>query len=179
MPILGVLESSKTNWLDPSGFFPIATYMAPSNVANITFSSIPQTYQHLQLRLSLRNSVINNYATISINTGSYRQHNWFSNGSAFTINTSTGTDIVASNKSDSTNLSFSLNLLDIEDYSSTSRYKVIRGINVSRYDTTSSNGLLWMPSMLSVNSSAVSSITITPSSGNFVKFSRATLYGWK
>lgn len=181
MPILGVIDSAKTNWLDASGFFPIATYMAPSNVANITFSGIPQTYTHLQLRMNLRNSAINNYATISINSGSYRQHNVFATGSggSFIINSGTTTDIIGSNKSDSSLLFFSGSIMDIEDYSSTSRYKTVRGLNASRYDTTNANGFMWLTSMLSVNTSAVTTITITPSSGNFVQFSRATLYGWK
>lgn len=181
MPILGVIDSAKSNWLDASGFFPIATYMAGANVANITFSGIPQTYTHLQLRMNLRNSAINNYATISINSGTYRQHNVFALGASgsFTVNSSTGTDILPSNKSDSSLLFFSSSILDIEDYSSTSRYKTLRGMNASRYDTTNANGYMWLTSMLSVNTSAVTSITITPSSGNFVQFSRATLYGWK
>jgi hypothetical protein len=180
MPILGVVASSISGNLDPSGFFPIATYYAPSNVSNITFSGIPQTYTHLQLRMTLRSTASNNYGTISINSGSYRQHNWFGTGTApFTINSSTSTDIVAVNKSDSASFFQSAVLFDIEDYSSTTRYKSIRGINASQFSSATTGGLLWFTSMLSVNTSAVTSITITPSSGLFATRSQATLYAWK
>lgn len=181
MPILGTIASSISGNLDASGFFPIASYTAAGSVATISFSGIPQTYTHLQLRLNLRNTALpSNYASISINSGTYRQHNWFGTGTApFTVGSSTGTDIVSSNRSDSTNLTFSATIFDIEDYSSTSRYKIIRGINASRLDNTSSGGVLYLTSMLSVNTSGVTSITLTPSSGSFAQYSRATLYAWK
>jgi hypothetical protein len=179
-PILGVIASAISGNLDASGFFPIATYTAPTSVANITFSGIPQTYTHLQLRMTLRSTAANNYGTISINSGSYRQHNVFATGTApFTVNSATSTDIVPVNRSDSTALFFSASIMDIEDYSSTTRYKTIRALNASQRETATTNGYMWLASMLSANTSAVTSITITPSSGSFAQYSQATLYAWK
>jgi hypothetical protein len=181
MPILGVVASGISGNLDASGFFAIATYTAPASVATISFTGIPQSYTHLQLRTTLRNTTTgSNYATVSVNTGTYRQNFLYTSGSAYILAVGTGQDVMFSLKSDATATYFASNILDIDDYSSTTRNKVIRTIGGS--DTTYSNstgGNFGFSSLLSMNTSAVSTITITPSSGNFAQYSQATLYAWK
>lgn len=53
MPILGVIDSSKLK--STTAFDSIQTY-TPSGTGALTFSSIPQTYQHLQLRVIARDT---------------------------------------------------------------------------------------------------------------------------
>lgn len=181
MPILGVVASSYLQSTDTSGFFAIATYTVPSATASsISFTSIPQTYTHLQLRTTLRSTTTNSYATISINSGTYRQNWWYTSGGAYTVSTSTSTDVVFSKLSSATAGYFAPNILDINDYSSTTRNKVIRGMGGGDTTYSNSTGGNWaFSSLLSMNTAGVSTITLTPSSGNFAQYSQATLYAWK
>ena len=51
MPILGVIDSSKSGNLYSASYESIATVSVGSGgAANVEFTSIPQTYTHLQLR---------------------------------------------------------------------------------------------------------------------------------
>jgi hypothetical protein len=181
MPILGVVASAKTGNLDSSGFFAIATYTVPSATASsISFTSIPQTYTHLQIRTTLRSTTTQNYANISINSGTYRQNFWYTTGGAYTLFNGTSQDAAFTKTSSATAGYFSPNIFDIEDYSSTTRNKVVRCM--SGGDTTYSNstGGNWaFTSLLSMNTAGVSTITLTPLSGNFAQYSQATLYAWK
>ncbi len=167
---------------DPSGFFPIATYTVSSATASsITFSNIPQNYTHLQLRCTLRNTTTgSNYATININSGTYRQNFWYTSGSGYVVSTSTGADVVFSRMSSATANYFGSNIMEIDDYSSTTRNKVVRSIGGAETTYSNSTGGNWaFSSLLSMNTAAVSTVTITPSSGNFAQWSQATLYAWK
>jgi hypothetical protein len=49
-PILGVIDSAKTGNLSTTAFDSIATVTASANQSLITFTGIPATYRHLQLR---------------------------------------------------------------------------------------------------------------------------------
>jgi hypothetical protein len=66
MPILGIIDSAKSGNLGgPLAYDSIATYTVSSNTSTITFSSIPQTYKHLQLRIWNRNNRNANVAACS------------------------------------------------------------------------------------------------------------------
>ncbi len=159
-------------------FDAIATYTAASTPSTITFSSIPQTYKHLQIRAVLRNTGASNYATISINSGSVRQ-NWFSStAGTVSVTMTTSSDIVLSNISTAPTTYYGGNILDIEDYASTTRNKSVRNIGGFQTTQTTTGGVFAFASLLSVNTGAVTSITLTPGAGNFAQYSSATLYGW-
>lgn len=50
MPIIGIIDSAKTGRLVTSSYFSIATQTASNTTTTtLTFTSIPQTYKHLQL----------------------------------------------------------------------------------------------------------------------------------
>jgi hypothetical protein len=54
MPILGVVASSTRQGQGPTdtgSMFPISSVTLTSTASTVTFSSIPQTYTHLQLRV--------------------------------------------------------------------------------------------------------------------------------
>jgi hypothetical protein len=181
----GTASTATSNYIpithDLSGFFPIATYTVPSgNAATIVLSNIPQTYTHLQLRCTLRNTgSASQWASININSGTYKQHQWYTTGSGNSVGAYGSTDILFSAASTYTASYFGSNIVDIDDYSSTTRNKVVRHIGGTQSTLATSGGGLAYSSLLSLNTAAVSSITLTPSSGSFAQHSQVTLYGWK
>jgi hypothetical protein len=164
---------------DLSGFYAVATYSIPASgtASTITFSSIPQNYTHLQIRATLRNSNANSYASISTGSGTVTQHYWYGTGTnPFVIGTSGGTDILASGRSDSPSLFYAPNIIDIEDYSSTTRNKVIRV--TSGQQLSISTGFSYLSSLVTQNTNAITTVTISAST-TFAQYSSATLYAYK
>lgn len=58
MPILGTVASSILSYLNPSsGYFSIATGAGDNSSPSVNFSNIPQTYKHLQIIATTKNTV--------------------------------------------------------------------------------------------------------------------------
>lgn len=77
MPIIGVMDSAKTGRLNPfaeGSYEPIQTIFLSSNQQNVTFTSIPQTYKHLEVRAITRDTYPNTYP------GTYALFNGVGNG---------------------------------------------------------------------------------------------------
>ena len=131
--------------------------------STITFSSIPATYKHLQLRWIARsaNSGGGDTLLMSINSGSAdRTHALIGNGSA------TGSEAYT--------LSYFGNM---SDYADTNKNRV--GRSLSGHDNNGS-GEVFMHSWLKASTTAISSITFTiASSANFDQYSQFALYGVK
>ena len=71
---------------------------------------------------------------------------------------------------------FSAGVIDILDYASTNKYKTIRTLTGQDRNGAGTGGLysnLWM------NSNAISSVTFSPDSGNWVQYTQFSLYGIK
>jgi hypothetical protein len=159
----------------PSSFYNIAT-LTPSGSGDVTFSSIPQTYKSLQLR------VVNMSSTFGNNIGIYFNGNFATNytghslsGDGTTASASGGINryyiYVDTAASQSTYPVVSIT--DIIDYSSTSKYKVARifggGDKNGAYSAVNLSSGMWL------STSAITSITIT--SGVFASGSSIALYG--
>jgi hypothetical protein len=162
--------------------------------SSITFSSIPSTYTHLQIRAIASSDrtgyVVNNYKmTFNSDTASnYRSH--FITGGYLTtpevgasssgpegfIYMPTGTTSAASNV-------FAGMIIDILDYANSNKYKVSK--NLMGYDvngtsgTGSYGGTISLTSGLWQSTSAISSITIAPEGFNWIRYSSFALYGIK
>jgi hypothetical protein len=171
-----------------SSFDTLGSVFVPSGgLSSITFSNIPQTYQHLQIRSFITQgsggtsgSDTFNTARFNGDTGSnYMSHALFADGSS-TYSTATGTSqqlIWLGISSTSTTSSFNTNIIDILDYASSSKNKVVRGF--FGHDRNGS-GVVGFSSALWMNSSTgISSITIFATSGNFSINSQFALYGVK
>ena len=153
--------------------------------SSITFSSIPSTYKHLQIRALVRatHAVTNGawFAQYNSDTGSnyYSYHLLYGNGSsAGAVAGGTGTsmlwgDYVGANGAAST---FGVAVVDVLDYQNTNKYKTSRGLY--GFDLNGS-GTIALASNLWMNTNAISSITLTPSSNNFAQYSQFALYGIK
>ena len=110
-------------------------------------------------------------------SSNYNYHRLIGNGTAAYSQSSTSSRIVGQNTgSSATSGMFAAGVIDILDYALTSKYKTIRnliGNDRNGGGTTGVYSNLWR------NSAAISSITLTPDSGNWVQYSHFALYGIK
>jgi len=161
-------------------FESIASATGTGSSATITFSSIPSTYQSLHIRGAFfATSAGSVDITLNGVTGtSYARHILSGNGSTVAASGAASlagiTDLFQSGMS-STNACVAL--IDIHDYTSTTRNKTVRVINANDYNNT--DGRIALLSGLFMNTNAVSSITFTSTSGNFTTNTQVALYGIK
>jgi hypothetical protein len=167
MPILGVIASQISGHLfAPSGAYDsIAT--ADGSGGGATFSSIPQTYKHLQLRLMIKSvytSGPTDYYFWRLNgdnvSGNYRSHSLVGDGSTASANTNptgnTSAFIPHLYPANSLTNVFAGIVIDILDYTDTNKYTTMR--TLSGYDANGS-GQAALSSGVWLNTSAVTSIT--------------------
>lgn len=177
-------------WAPSGAYDSIATTtVGAGGASSITFSSIPSTYTHLQIRGISR---INTAATgasfnlLSFNgdttAGNYYMHGMYGDGSstgAFGYPGQSGEGFYQgeSTRNSLTSGIFAANVHDILDYANTSKYKTIRTLN--GWDANGS-GELYFSSGLWMSTSAITSITINPvATKAFVQYSSFALYGIK
>lgn len=148
--------------------------------ANITFSSIPQTFTDLLLVMSLRSGSGNSDGDpIYVNFNSAGSTNYASASLMFgsnTIYSFTGTTAnigITSNSANTAN-TFSVSSAYIPSYT-TSTNKIVTSDGVAPNNTNFAGGRFdgtrWS------NTAAITSMVITPNAGNFLEFSTISLYG--
>jgi len=171
----------------PTSFESIATATGTGSSGTITFSSIPSTYQHLQVRWIARTSPATDSATtvrirFNSDTGAnYTRHLLYADGTSATAQGSaseTSIDVRAGARTDSSGTNtMGVAVIDVHDYASTTKYKTLRGF--SGADDNDTTGEISLQSGLWMNTAAISSITIFSVSGNFLSTSTFALYGIK
>ena len=167
-------------------FESIATVTVGSGGASsIEFTSIPGTYQHLQLRMITRSSAAANfdYAFMQFNSdtgGNYASHRLGGNGSsAFAeafASSETYLRLTYQSGASATSGIFGATICDILDYADTSKNTTIRVL--TGMDRNGA-GEVQVQSGLWIDTSAVSSIKIYDPSANQDQYSTAALYGIK
>ena len=186
-PILGIWGSKYTA---VGNYYSIQTATVDSGgAATITFSSIPQTYTHLQLRCLTRTARGVNYLTgvyMNFNSDStaghyYATHLLYGTGAsagATVDNSSTYTYAGYAASANQTANAFGTSIVDILDYTNTSKNKTVRVL--SGVDINGVNGEMDFMSGLWIQTSAINSITLTLYTGaNFSQYSSIALYGIK
>jgi hypothetical protein len=165
----------------------IASATGTGSSATITFSSIPQTYQHLQIRGIVRNDEATTgirvlQMRLNSDTGSnYALHALFGDGSSVDVaGLSTQTQIiiasgVVSRGGNTANI-LGATIIDIHDYANTSKNTTTR--HFSGLDLNGSGRVL-LNSGLWIDTSAVTSISLITSAGNFNTQTQFALYGIK
>jgi hypothetical protein len=148
--------------------------------ASITFSSIPSTYTDLVLLMSLRQSGAGNNVRYSINgtTTGYSERLLYGSGSsAGSISGSTTYfEFVYTNGSGETANSFGNLQVYIPNYAGSQN----KSISVdSVYENNSAGATQALTAQLWSNTAAITSMTITPSTTNWLQYSTAYLYGIK
>lgn len=193
MPILGVTASSISGHLiapDTGAMFEIGMVSVGSaGASSITFSSIPSTYKHLQIRGIMRittGTAGTNDLQIRFNSDSgsnYAYHALMGSGAAAQIGAAStqtigtaGRAVIPRNSSGAS--IYGTIVTDILDYANTSKYKTLRGLG--GMDNNSTNGYISLTSSLWQSTSAITSITLTDEgSGTFSQYSTFSLYGIK
>ena len=176
--ILGIMASQISGHLVTNSYESIATTVVGSGGAStITFSSIPSTYKHLQVRAIAQNNVGIDNLQMRFNSDSTSSYSWHAlqgNGStAGATGSATDTQMLMGRNTNTT--SFGAVVCDILDYTDTNKYKTIRSL--SGYDNNGS-GELWFWSGSWRKTNAVSTITLFVSN-TINQYSSFALYGIK
>lgn len=177
---------------DIATFDSIASITAAGGETLLSFTSIPSTYKHLQIRTLIRNvRALNTVGGCEIyfngeNTGSnYNSHLLSSGGSTGSVSSNgptysfAGIGWLSIPFASTTANAFGAGIMDIHDYASTSKNKTIRVF--SGADVTTGVGSCGLFSGLWTNTSAINSISFfTGGGGNeFAAGSTFSLYGIK
>ena len=140
--------------------------------SSITFSSIPGTYKHLQIR-AIWKGASGIEPTIAYNSdttlANYYRHYLQGDGSSASAAGASNRAIFGYN----TGTNFTGNVMDILDYADTNKNTVSRNL---WGNDTNGGGYIALTSGLWLNTAAVTSITITAA---FSEFSSFALYGIK
>ncbi len=180
-PILGIIASQNYQRITDTGaMFPIgAVTVGAAGVSSITFSSIPQTYTHLQIRASMTTATAGYGMLVRFNSDSgnnYVQHYLYGTGSvaAALAYTAQPEATLFGTSTGSSTTQPSVAIGDILDYANTNKYTTVRSL--SGVDKNGS-GEISLISSLWLNTAAITSITIEPRGVNYNQYSSFALYG--
>lgn len=190
-PILGIWASSRpAAAADTGAMFPLQVItVGPAGASSVSFTNIPGTYSHLQIRCLYRGTNASNYITTALQfngdtNANYASHELYGDGS--TAGASAETSATAINygpfgpAANVTSGIFGAGIIDILDYSNTNKNKTVRllsGFDANR--TTAPVGYILFRSGLWRSTSAITSISISPNAGNWSEYSQFALYGVK
>ena len=167
--------------VDLGAMIPIATtVVGAGGSSTVTFSSIPQNYEHLQIRAIHKPSTSGDFDwSIQFNgdtAANYSKHQVFGDG----------TSAIATGTASQTQISGGFNqytdwgstVMDILDYQNTNKNKTVRTLTGADRNGA---GVVGIRSGYWNSTSAVSSILIIPTSGStgFAQYSSFALYGIK
>ena len=173
---------------DFGSMFPLGEFTLAATQAEITFTNIPQTYTHLQIRgiaRSDRASVATSllYARLNGDTASnysYHALGGLGSGSGFSTGSANSTLLFASDSvtgSTATAGMFGTSVIDLLDYKNTNKFKTARvlgGMDINQ--SGGGNGYVGLYSGAWRNTNAVTSITLF-TIGNFIAGTQFALYG--
>ena len=186
-PILGIMASGMSGnlWAPGKDFDSIATGTGTGSSGTISFTSIPQTYRHLQIRWMGRGSSADNnidmYCWLNGNTSqaNYTKHALRGNGATATASGSAASAQPIMGNPTAANLNadmMGVGIIDILDYRDTNKYKTQRAITG---EDENGAGNVWLFSSVFMNSSAVTQIDLQTQTGNWTTDSTFALYGVK
>lgn len=190
-PILGILASTQQAAFAIGDYESIATVTVGSGGANpITFSSIPSTYTHLQVRymgMTSRATYGQDAMNVTFNGvggTSYARHDIRADGSAVSAGAGTSQSNIDLNYATlgTTVSSYpGVGIIDILDYANTSKYKTVRYLGGVDENGTIAGfpGAIVYASGLFQSTNAISSITFTPQLAAFAQYTSFALYGIK
>jgi len=166
---------------DTGAMFPLGMVQVGSGGSSeIEFASIPSTYTHLQIRCMTLQSNTNADIEMRFNSdtiSNYSIHYLYGEGSSPYSGNSINTDkIYVSFNSGHTTYPVD-SIVDILDYKNTDKYKTTR--TLSGFDRNGVGGYAILTSGNWRSSSAITSIKIYNSAGNFNQYSSFALYGIK
>jgi hypothetical protein len=183
--ILGIIASSGAA-ASTSSYESIVSATGTGSSNTITFSSIPATYKHLQIRCLARDTNVNNdFSDIRIRLNSdtatnYTRHLLKGDGTTVTGTGSiTQTSMIvngAARQDASTANIFGVSIIDFIDYASSTKNKTMRAF--AGNDVNGSGGVN-LSSALWLNTNAITTIDLFTNAGNWTTTSTFALYGIK
>jgi hypothetical protein len=186
--MIGAILAGVYGDVAPLGDFEsIATsIVGAGGASSVTFSSIPTSFQHLQLRIIGRSNFAatseNIYVTFNnVTTGSlYAQHQLVGDGSSASASASINQDrIFPSLVTGSTagSNTFGASVIDILDYANTNKFKTTRTLTGN---DNNGNGFMVMRSGLFRSTDAITRIDLSPGATySFAQHTHIALYGIK
>ncbi len=168
--------------VDPGAMIPIATTTLSTGTATITFSNIPQNYEHLQVRASVLTSINGFIVGLRLNSDSgfnYTTHRLNGNGSAVAAAADTSLTYARlfGQSTGTSTTSPTAMLVDILDYTNTNKYTTIRALAGC---DKNGDGEVSLQSSLWLNTNAISSIQFRLDvAGNMEVGTSFALYGIK
>ena len=177
-PILGILASSMKG--ETNSYESISTVTVGSGgTATISFSSIPSTYTHLQLRAftATASSITGIKGRFNSDTGSnYAYHLIFGTGSTAGASAATGQSSYQPGFTSSTTQP-SVFIMDVLDYANTNKYKTTRSLDGG---DANGSGDIVLYSGLWQSTSAINAMSFfLADSSNFPQYTQFALYGIK
>ena len=168
-------------------FDSIQTISLNASQATVSFTSIPQTYTHLQIRGFWRcadGSAGLDYSNMRFNAdtaSNYSYHNVNGWGATVAVTGSaTQTSMLSGISQCDTSLAstFGVQVTDILDYTNTNKYKTMRSLagtdrNSATYDAVYFASGNWR------STAAITSISLTSGTAGFTQYSHFALYGIK
>jgi len=188
MPILGVIASSfRSGAADTGAMFPLQVVtVGAAGASSVEFTNIPTTgYAHLQIRGLARTTTasVGGGCVVQFNsdttTGNYYGHGLYGDGAsvfAYALDGNYYASISSLAGGNATASVFGSAVIDVLDYRSTNKYKTVR--NLAGFDNNGS-GQIRLASGLWMSTSAITSVKLVPTSGNFAQYSQFALYGVK
>lgn len=167
-----------------SSYESIATATGTGSSGTITFSSIPSTFKHLQLRIMARGTAAATrgdlYLYMNTDTGTnYTYHYLYGSGSTAGAGGAgtQGLTYLGSIPYGSASASImGTAIVDILDYASTTKYKTQRTFNG---EDQNGSGYVYLVSGLWMNTAAITTLEIKVLSGNLSSNTTVALYGIK
>lgn len=172
----------------PSSFESIATVTAAGGESSLSFTSVPGTYKHLQIRGIARTqaSAVLSLSRVRFNSdtgANYTQHTLYGNGSAVAVDTNTSDDAIqwlapVPGNNATANV-FGAMILDIHDYASTTKYKTVRVFAGDDGNAANTDYRVFLKSGLWMSTSAITNINLFCSGINWAAGTTFALYGVK
>lgn len=169
----------------PASYESISTVSLTANQTTISFTSIPSTYKHLQLRVSNYYSMNDDSFYVTFNGDSGANYSWHLTEGHNTSTRSLGyssqnyiSQWIAGASTSGTSSYPGVGIIDIFDYADTNKYKTTRTVGGYETNGTSPVGLVGIFSGNWRSTSAITSISIV-GSGQFRADSKFALYGIK
>ena len=179
---------SNTFW-DQTTFAPVfdsiqTIVVGSGGASSVTFSGIPQSYQHLQVRVFARSTasaVTLQSLSISINgdttSGNYYFHRLQGNGTAVSSDAYAGErEIMQLPAANALASVFSSGVIDILDYTSLNKNKTVRSLNGKDFNGNSSGLIVLQSELYMATPTAITSLTF---SATLAQYSHFALYGIK
>lgn len=183
--ILGIMASSQPGATNSYESIQTVT-VGSGGQSTISFTSIPATYKHLQIRALSQSSAsgfnwVRHVVAFNSDTtnSNYVDHILRGNGSAVQVYAETSTRKGFGAAASSGANIFMANVIDIFDYANTSKNKTSRTLD-GLDSNNAYTGLISFESNLWMNTAAINRIDITlEDASNFTQYSSFALYGIK